>query len=641
MNSDNYKYDIDTGLVYNGDGKPRLDIPKPEVQDYVEPSPQLQISMTDKCNLSCQYCAFRSRIGADDKPNDMPIDRAKKAINKFSEIVQSEKFLRIDYGLAGEPMLKRSLHPQLNSYVEEVFSNNSTNIIWAGTNTTNGTIFLNPKTASLIGPPMDISIDGPEDVHDKLRKYSNGKGTYKDVEKVARDVLKRHPDIGVSAVLTNHCTDFTKIFKHLKYELGFCNIYMKPVNLKHSENYGLNKDNLKNFKKGYTDLIEFFKGLPDAELLDAVLSLDKQDYFRRFFERVRNLSIQYYRCGAGKSGYYVDTNGLLYACAHFIGKSGYDIGNLDDGISMEHVSGYMETVDNKSVCQTCDVRYLCGGGCHYQSVLANDDITKPDEVKCDLIKHLCFLASDLLVHMHQRKDKFLDLLPSPYLIPKRLINEKADSQYKPQSSIYLGQKDSIKLDLSLNTECTTSTGKIGFELERSDNSLKLRFFSDREIEDISINLYSKNDVAGFTYQNLLANQFVSEYKYIFSSDNNVLLKEMSTRKSNVVTIPFKPKIMMDDVNTSTQINEGVWACYIPNINIAGINLAVNFANGGYAKLIKYEPFANLFIDDSTRSSRCCGGEFTEKVEKLSAINEPRLKDFVPITRFSALKENVC
>jgi radical SAM additional 4Fe4S-binding domain len=276
-----------------------------------------------------------------------------------------------------------------------------------------------PELAVRIGPPQDISVDGPREVHDRVRFYTNDRGgTYDDVRSVLDRVLAKHPDMGVSAVLTAYCTDFAMIFRHLFEDIGARNIYMKPVNATHDKDYALNARTLPEFQRGYAEMVEHILDHEPEGILDRLLALNSEDYFMRFFYRVKDRTAQVYRCGAGKSGTYLDTNGRLYPCAHFIGKSGWHIGHAATAVDEAKRQEYLDlAVDTREPCRSCSARYVCGGGCYYQAVLANGDIRQPDAVKCDLIRFLTNLAIRLAVHLRQHHPDVLDALPTPYGIP--------------------------------------------------------------------------------------------------------------------------------------------------------------------------------------------------------------------------------
>ncbi len=329
------------------------------------------------------------------------------------------------------------MHESVHRLVEDELGRSSVRAVWSGPNVLNGAAATTPELVAQLGAPQDISLDGPREVHDRVRFYTGGRGgTYDDTRAVLDQVLRRHPDMGVSAVLTAYCTDIAKIFSHLYDDVGARNIYMKPVNAPHDVDYALNVRSLPDFQEGYLGLIEHILDRPAPEILSRLLALNYEDFFMRFFYRVKDRAVQTHRCGAGKSGAYVDTNGRLYACAHFIGKSGWHIGDLDNGFDEELRQRFASlTVDSREPCRSCSVRYVCGGGCYYQAVLANGDIAQPDEVKCELIRFLTRLAIRLIAVLREQHPAVLAALPTPFGLDLAFAESPAETAYQPRGRL--------------------------------------------------------------------------------------------------------------------------------------------------------------------------------------------------------------
>jgi hypothetical protein len=55
---------------------------------------------------------------------------------------------------------------------------------------------------------------------------------------------------------------------------------------------------LDDFKRGYSDLIDHILAQPPREMLARLLALNSEDFFMRFFYRVKDRAAQVYRCGA-------------------------------------------------------------------------------------------------------------------------------------------------------------------------------------------------------------------------------------------------------------------------------------------------------------------------------------------------------
>ncbi len=627
-------------------------------RDYREASPQLQLSLTNICNFSCEYCSFRKRAIEAGAPAYMPKDLAKRATTIFyNNYNNCTKYARIDYGLSGEPLLKSSMHHELNEHIKSVFKDTSIQEIQVGTRTTNGTLLNKPGWEKMIGYPMDISCDGPKEINDGVRKYNNGTGTYDDVRIVIDKALKHDPRLSVSTVLTAAHTNILDIYLHLKDELGFKAIYMKPVNLKHTSEKSLNENSLEDFKQGYTELVNYILDQPPAKMLECLLSFDSQDFFMRYVYRVLHRSVQVYRCGAGISGSYVDTDGKLYPCAHFIGKTDYAIGTIDEGVNpAAHKKHLNLRVDKIKGCSTCWVRYLCGGGCHYQAVLANDKIDEPDQVKCKLVRHLCSEAIRMICAIKERAPSVLTALPAPYLIPSKDIDIDPDHTYRPTSQLSATNQ---KFDINLSGTNALERGVIDhpFHMQASmkleEDMLSVFIDTDLHIKSIEFNVIKQQDLRDFLYSDLLEQgDLPSKLQFIASREKSKIEQVKEKRDGPMRIIPYhKPKISVVE-NSSCTFTDNHCEAHLPidpSFSLAngkqeiGFDMCIGLDDGAYIQLVRYEPFCILDLT-TTSWLKPSGGEFDLDIvydQDINKLNASPLKNYDPITRMTRIKANVC
>lgn len=648
-----YEFDVANGTVSRNAGETTGLLIKNNSVSYLtsktyrESIPQLQLSMTDACNMSCSYCSFRSRIGVDGKPVNMDLHVATDAIKLFADEFYKKgnhKYARIDYGLAGEPMLRRHLHSSLYDIIVNEFSKTDTKIVWAGPNVTNATLALDEEVLETLGPPQDISCDGPKEVHDDMRKYNNGKGTYDDVRKVMEKVLEKHPGFGVSAVLTAKHPNFDEIFLH-HYELGFRSIYMKPVNLGPDVDYGLNTKTLPIFIEGYTRLFNLIMSQSDEKKLDYLLALNPEDYFMRFFYRIKDRKKLVYRCGAGKSGVYADTNGKLYACAHFIGKTGWDIGDVKNGFNESKRSQFLNLhVDDREPCKSCWARYLCGGGCYYQAALSNGDISKPDEVKCDLIRFLAEQAIRMVGTLAAESPEVLFALPSPILVSDEYLAADKDTIYRPVAQIFSGSSEAINL-VTLDKIKSTLMSKvepldIGLQKENTNLHIKLKkntnqikslgfWFIDLKNELIAI-----DDVPFLNFHN---------YGHYYRFEKEFGLSKYNRQLNSVRRVPYEPDVYsevgqdifeLDRYDFQIELDK-VFENY-HDLSEIGFNVFIELENGGNISLISHEPFCIIPLQSNGNLSFVNVEIIREKSQHFIAA-----RGMVPYDNLTEIKPNVC
>ncbi|MFC5665339.1 radical SAM protein [Kitasatospora misakiensis] len=624
-----------------------------QITSYREAYPQAQLSLTDSCNMGCTYCSFRDRVHADGKPVTIPLETVVQglATHRKRLVEEDARYSRVDFGLAGETMLVRHMHEEVQSLVEEGLADSPVSVVWAGPMVTNATLSMTPELADRLGPPQDISLDGPKDVHDRVRFYTNGRGgTYDHVRPVLDRVLARYPDMGVSAVLTAYCTDFTMIFRHLFEDVGARNIYMKPVNATYDKDYALNAATLPAFRQGYADLVEHLLAQPPEGILARLLALNSEDFFMRFFYRVKDRAAQVYRCGAGKSGTYLDTNGNLYPCAHFIGKSGWHIGHASTGVEDSERSRYLDlVVDQRDGCSTCPSRYVCGGGCYYQAVLANGDITRPDEVKCDLIRFITDLAVRLVITLREKHPEVLDALPAPYGLTSEALAASPEADYLPAARLLAdpGHDEDSAIPLGgpgrLRGGLATSAG-LRARLALDDDQLAVRLDlgdTPDAVRAVRVRLQPLGS-GGFTLHDLAAQQGPGEHQWRATRDGARRLHAPTDRFRRV---PHPDPIWEDaaDVDLFWEAEQVRLRLPLPAHGETGAGLGVNvfvdFEDGGWTALTLHEPFAVL--DRSRTGVLRLSGPETPAGPEAAGVNGRMPAGLTPVGRWAGLQGNTC
>ena len=650
-------FDVKAGLVsLFSDGssiRPSVEsAPTVVVTPYRETLPQLQLSLTYTCNMNCLYCSFRHRTSSG--PVNMSLDIAFKAIDFFIESVGiSTPYARIDFGLTGEPFLRHKLHDCLMERIQNSYKNIPASGVWAGPNTTNGTFFSNPDFANSIGPPQDVSCDGPKEVHDDFRKKSDGSGSYEDLEKNIKSILAKHPDIGVTAVLTAWHPNFDEIFLHLFSNLGFKSIYMKPVNVTPDVEYGLNHESIPLFAEGYTKLIDLIIKQEPDKMLSYLLALNSEDFFMRFFYRIKNCTMQVYRCGAGKSGIYVDTDGKLFPCAHFIGKKGWEIGNIKDGFDEEKRDYFKSlSIDSRKSCQGCWTRYLCGGGCHYQAMLANGDISIPDKAKCRLIRHLCSEAIRLFALLATQFPDVLSALPVQYHIDTKYIKAPPEQKYLPNATCGVSGLRVLNLASAKHVQGSLlpAGAAITLKMEHIDGILTVYVWWSSKLLPKGMRFWFLDlEAEPFHLADIPVAKPETRGILLRLNEEGQLLRAVPVGESVVKKIPYIQcewmPLSCSQVKQSKQ--EVVFHLSLVEIFSGqvltrqyGFNLFVEFGDGSQCSLTRFEPFC-LVTSDVNGSLGFSGGEFESFIHNRELLNGSEIQGMVSIGRWLGLHANVC
>lgn len=373
---------------------------------------QFSFSPVHECNLRCRYCFADHGKNFHGKNRVITSEMVDKILDfVFFKQFSSCKNYRIDFVSGGEPLLNFDV---IKYTIEKSKS------LLKGTEkkltvflVTNGTIYNHDiiKYLDSNNVNIGISIDGDKKIHDENRIFSNNKGTYNVVVntisaiKNSDDLSNRTKDIWALSVITGSTSKFVNIIEHHK-KLGINHMQMELVRSASNNSSALNQSNVHLIVDEYRQLTEhFISEINHGSFEGLKMILNDNDYYGKILCRVIDGGRVYYRCAAGVGKINFDAHGNIYPCEFFAGNPDYCIGNIDDGIAPDKVQLFWsENVEQRSTCSTCWAKYICGGDCYWNSLLANKNIYEPDPLFCQVSKKIVEFA---LVTMFAMKENDL------------------------------------------------------------------------------------------------------------------------------------------------------------------------------------------------------------------------------------------
>ena len=196
--------------------------------------------------------------------------------------------------------------------------------------TTNATL-LQPDVIDFLADErigVTISIDGPQEIQDKFRVFSNGKGSYDIAAPKIKALLARHTTrpIGARVTLTKQTLDVQRIYRHLFDEMGFWEVGFAPVTTAPQRDHAISDS-------GYDDLLEQFRALAH-EFLQASLQGRHHGFsnVRETLQEIHHGHAKAYPCGAGIGLLGVATDGQVSLCHRFAGSDAHRFGSVTEGI---------------------------------------------------------------------------------------------------------------------------------------------------------------------------------------------------------------------------------------------------------------------------------------------------------------------
>jgi uncharacterized protein len=342
----------------------------------------LKLNTSTKCNLSCAYC-FREKTH-DVSPADpaLMFKAVENMVHGFGSDAQS---FTVCFNLASEPLMNWDALQDIYSFTEKLQKkiNKGIEIFFISNGTIASDASLKMIKKMKKDRPVSISIDGPKEVHDSLRKYPDGSGTYDQCIKNIQSYRKKGIGLTAEGVITAKHPYPVDIVEHL-IEVGFERINLKPV--RRGTPYSFDEKNIGLLKKGY---LEYFSYITD-ELRNEnynILTVLAKDYALKPFWRILFNHRMNIRCGWGLNSISMDHNGDFYPCDSIMGMKEYRVGNVNDGIDWSKYRADLDC-EKRGKCSACWARHICGGTCHVNGILLANNAMAIDPVECDLTKFL-------------------------------------------------------------------------------------------------------------------------------------------------------------------------------------------------------------------------------------------------------------
>ncbi|HWQ42746.1 MAG TPA: thioether cross-link-forming SCIFF peptide maturase, partial [Desulfosporosinus sp.] len=343
------------------------------------------------CNLRCGYC-FAGTGAFGGSRTLMNLETGKKGIDFVLESSGHRDHCEVDF-FGGEPLLNFGVVKALVEYGRKAGAARGKTIKF--TLTTNG-VLLNQEIQNYLEEEeisVVLSLDGRPEVHDRMRPYADGRGSYAKVTPLIKQFATKRSEsspyaIGtyyyVRGTYTHFNLDFDRDVLHMA-DLGITQISMEPVVAGPKDAYAFQEGDLDKIREAYDRLGE--------ELL-VRRAQDREFNFFHFnvaLEQGPCLIKRLSGCGAGHEYVAISPEGDLYPCHQFVGQEAYKLGSLYDEnphqLKSELVQDFRSAnVYAKSTCRECWARFACSGGCHAANVAFTQKLTEVYTLGCELQK---------------------------------------------------------------------------------------------------------------------------------------------------------------------------------------------------------------------------------------------------------------
>lgn len=341
----------------------------------------LCLHIAHDCNLACQYC-FAEEGEYHGRRAMMSFEVGKKALDFLIANSGSRRNLEVDF-FGGEPLMNFQVVKDLVAYGREQEKIHDKKFRF--TLTTNG-VLLNDEVMEFCNQEMAnvvLSIDGRKEVHDKMRPFRKGTGSYDlIVPKFRKFAESRNQDkYYVRGTFTHYNTDFAADVLHLA-DLGFQQISVEPVVAEPTEPYAITEEDLPKLFEEYdklaAEMVERHKDGRDFNFFHFMIDLEGGPCV------AKRLS----GCGSGTEYLAVTPWGDFYPCHQFVGNEKFLMGNVDEGVKNTELRDEFKccNVYAKEKCRDCFAKFYCSGGCAANAFNFSGDICGAYDIGCELQK---------------------------------------------------------------------------------------------------------------------------------------------------------------------------------------------------------------------------------------------------------------
>ena len=339
----------------------------------------LCLHIAHDCNLACQYC-FAEEGEYHGRRALMSFEVGKKALDFLVANSGSRVNLEVDF-FGGEPLMNWQVVKDLVAYGRSLEEPHNKKFRF--TLTTNGVLlnddileFANKEMANIV-----LSIDGRKCVHNKMRPFRGGQGSYDLIvpkfQKVAES--RNQMDYYVRGTFTHHNLDFSQDVLHLA-DLGFKQISVEPVVAPPEEAYAIREEDIPFLKEEYDRLAQ--------EMIARRKNGQKFNFFHFMIDLqggpcvAKRLS----GCGSGTEYLAVTPWGDFYPCHQFVGQEQFLMGNVDTGITNTEIRDEFKccNVYAKDACKKCFAKFYCSGGCAANAYNFTGSINGTYDIGCEL-----------------------------------------------------------------------------------------------------------------------------------------------------------------------------------------------------------------------------------------------------------------
>ena len=364
----------------------------------------LELSITEQCNLRCDYCYYRDSHAA--RKALMSEEVMEKAVSlAFRRAIDlNHAFLNVTF-FGGEPVLRMDFIRKTVSYAKKVKKLRKVdlpkNFKLHFTVNTNGTLF----TDEIIGYfqrekfSIALSLDGPSKQQNIARRTVNGRGSFSAIAPYI-PILAEMDALILMVVTPRHVKEFSNAVKWV-FKQGFTSIgtsldFDGKWTSEDFDALTLEYEKLARF--WYTSKLQgrnFYLSTIQDKVSMALLNRRQKDY----------------TCFISSDAIVVASNGNVFPCTRFISskeKAPYVMGNVLDEQSGVYKGVFPKAISNfikkdKKECEGCAIRYRClAHECGCTSFYTTGSLQGVSDEVCAHERILCAICDEYALKLSKK-----------------------------------------------------------------------------------------------------------------------------------------------------------------------------------------------------------------------------------------------
>jgi uncharacterized protein len=382
--------------VLDGLGIPRMNAIGEEALGAM-PLRALSLAVAQKCNLGCSYC-YADGGDFGDEPRHMSGDVAKAAIDGLLDAAAPGERVQLSF-LGGEPLANRGVLVEATEHASRLAESKGVRL--GLSITTNGTLLTEAdgEFFERHAFAVTVSLDGVGAVHDRLRPFKNGRGSYERIVTRVQPLLKLQRRMQVSARVT--VTPENLALQQTLDEfisMGFHSVGFSPMLASPTGREQMQESHLQQM---LSQMVECGRAF---ELHVAAGRRYPFSNMATALQQIHRGTHRPYPCGAGAGYVGVSAEGELHPCHRFVGDAATRLGSVYTGVEAPIQAEWLRArhVHAQQPCSGCWARYLCGGGCHHE-------VLRRGRPACDYIRGWLDYCLQAYVRLSQVRPAYFGL----------------------------------------------------------------------------------------------------------------------------------------------------------------------------------------------------------------------------------------